>query len=275
MKERIKKMFFMGFRQMQDPYYQGIAAQVAFFFMLSLVPTMILLSQFLRLFHISLDGLAELVELDVTPEFISTLESLLHYDTISTTSIVFLVAAIWAASRIQFTLMRVTTYTYSEGRDPGRYWKLRGRSMLSVILTVLAIVAIVFVLVYGQLVINYLGDKLPINARFDKIWTIFRWPVVWAVFMFVLSLNYYFVLPVGHRRYREVLPGAIFCAIGMVIVTMIYSVYTATAVNNNLVYGSMASIAALMFWFYFISWVLILGILFNKVWKDTGKGVIK
>jgi len=269
MKERIKKMILLGFKQMQDPYYQGIAAQVAFFFMLSIVPTMILLSQLLGMLNISLDNLAELIELDVTPEFIETLEELLHYDPVSTTNIVLILAALWAASRIQFTLMRVTTYTYSDGRDPGRYWKLRGRSMLSVILTIFAIAAIVFVLVYGQIVVNLLAEKLLISARFDKIWKIFRWPVVWLIFMFVLSLNYYFVLPVGHRRYREVLPGAIFCALGMVIVTMFYSIYTATAVNNNIVYGSMASIAALMFWFYFISWVLILGIFFNKVWKDT------
>ena len=269
MKERIKKMILLGFRQMQDPYYQGIAAQVAFFFMLSIVPMMLLLSQMLGMLNISLDSIAEQFELDITPAFIETLEEMLHYDSISTTSIFMIFAAVWAASRIQFTLMRVTTYTYSEGRDPGRYWKLRGRSMLVVLVTVFAMAAIVFILIYGQLLINLLAERLLISARFDRIWTLLRWPAVGLLFHFVLSLNYYFVLPVGHRKYRDVMPGAIFCALGMVVVTMIYAVYTSTALTNNLVYGSMASIAALMFWFYFISWVLILGILFNKVWKDT------
>ena len=272
MKERIKRMLLLGFKQMQDPYYQGIAAQVAFFFMLSIVPTMILLSQFLGVLNLSLDSIAKLFELDITPEFLETLEGMLQHDTISTLNIVLIIAAIWAASRIQFTLMRVTTYTYSEGRDTGRYWRLRGRSMLSILLTVLALAAIVVILVYGQLLISYLADRLLISVKFRRFWKLFRWPLVWLIFVFVLSLNYYFVLPQGHRKYRDVLPGAIFCSLGMLIVTMIYSIYTSRAVNNNILYGSMASIAALMFWFYFICWVLILGILFNKVWKDTRKG---
>ena len=68
---------------------------------------------------------------------------------------------------------------------------------------------------------------------------------------------------------RKIMPGSVFCAIGMLVVTMGYAGYTAHAVNNNLLYGSMASLAVLMFWFYFISWVMVLGILVNKVWDDT------
>ena len=73
----------------------------------------------------------------------------------------------------------------------------------------------------------------------------------------------------NRRRFREIMPGSIFCAIGMLLVTMVYSSYTAHAVNQNALYGSMASIAALMFWFYLIAWVMCLGILVNKVWMDT------
>ena len=59
---------------------------------------------------------------------------------------------------------------------------------------------------------------------------------------------------------------------GMLIVTLIYSKYTNYALsagNYNILYGSLASIVALLFWFYFIAWVQCLGVLFNKVWKDT------
>ena len=68
---------------------------------------------------------------------------------------------------------------------------------------------------------------------------------------------------------QELIPGSLFASVGMLVVTAVYSLYTTLAVNNDILYGSLSSIVVLMMWFYFISWVLCLGILVNKVWKDT------
>ena len=46
-KSRFRKMVSLGFQQLNDPYYQGMAAQIAFYLMLSLVPMVLLISQIL------------------------------------------------------------------------------------------------------------------------------------------------------------------------------------------------------------------------------------
>ena len=53
---RIFKMFILGFKQFQDPYYQGFAAQVSFYFTLSIVPIILLITQILGLFNISMEN---------------------------------------------------------------------------------------------------------------------------------------------------------------------------------------------------------------------------
>ena len=53
--KRVKKMFVMIIAQFEDPYYQGVAAQIAFSLFLSIVPILILTSQLLGLFSLSLD----------------------------------------------------------------------------------------------------------------------------------------------------------------------------------------------------------------------------
>ena len=270
MKKRFKQMIYMGFKQLLDPYYQGIAAQIAFFFMLSIVPTLILLSQLLSIFHFSLDTLNAYLDTEIAPEIITSLQESLSFDPQPGTNIVLTITAIWAASRLQFSLVRISNYTLSGGKDPGSYFKDRIRSIVTVILTILVMMAMVIVLAYGQLVMNYLSKRFLISDELDWAWVVFRWPVAGALFLLLISFIYY-VLPTNknRRKFKEILPGSVFCAIGMLLVTMVYSSYTEHAVNQNVLYGSMASIAALMFWFYLISWVMCLGILFNKVWMDT------
>ena len=53
--KRLVKVGFHLWRQFDDPYYAGFAAQIAFFIMLSLVPTVIVVSQLLGVFRISID----------------------------------------------------------------------------------------------------------------------------------------------------------------------------------------------------------------------------
>lgn len=263
-------MIYMGFKQLLDPYYQGIAAQIAFFFMLSIVPTLILLSQLLSMFHFSLDTINAYLDTEIAPEILTSFQESLSFDPQPGTNILLMITAIWAASRLQFSLMRITNYTLSGGKDPGSYFKDRIRSIVTVILTILVMMAMVIILAYGQLVMNFLSKKFLISDELDWAWVVFRWPVAGALFLLLISFIYY-VLPANknRRRFKEILPGSIFCAIGMLLVTMVYSSYTAHAVTQNVLYGSMASIAALMFWFYLISWVMCLGILVNKVWLDT------
>jgi membrane protein len=88
-------------------------------------------------------------------------------------------------------------------------------------------------------------------------------------------LHNYWILPdyrlkIKKLRLRDVLPGSIFAAVGMLLVTIVYSIYSNSPSSYmSALYGSLSSIIVLMFWFYLLSWVMILGMLFNKVWMDT------
>ena len=44
-RRRLTYMITMGIKQFRDPYYQGFAAQLAFYFLLAVVPTVMIISQ--------------------------------------------------------------------------------------------------------------------------------------------------------------------------------------------------------------------------------------
>ena len=129
MKTRFGRMFVLGFKQMQDPYYQGFAAQMSFYIMLSIVPTFIVLSSLLGLLDVSMDIINDWIGKYVAPSMAETLQGLLKYRSATTSNVVMIIMALWAASRAQFSMMRIANYTYSGGRTTGNFFRERFRSM--------------------------------------------------------------------------------------------------------------------------------------------------
>jgi len=272
MRTRFKRMIILGIKQFSDPYYQGFAAQIAFFIMLSLVPTIIVISQLLGILHASLNFLNEWIDKYVSSGMAGTLKSVLGQNTTAGgnigNNIVLIVMALWAASRAQFSMMRIANYTYSGGRTTGNFWKERFRSIRTMLLTIFTYAFVIIVLLFGDKIMIVVFGRIVEDSMIIKLWAYFRWPLAAVLYFLVVLYNYY-VLPIERMSLKDIVPGSLFGAAGMVIVTFFYSVYTNYIVNYSLIYGSLSSIVALLFWFYFLAWALALGILFNKVWKDT------
>ena len=65
-------------------------------------------------------------------------------------NITLILLAVWAASRAQFSLMRIANYTYSNSRSTGNFLKERLRSLKTMVMTILTIAFVLVVLIYGK-----------------------------------------------------------------------------------------------------------------------------
>ncbi|MGN1334393.1 MAG: YihY/virulence factor BrkB family protein [Anaerovoracaceae bacterium] len=268
-KERLKKMIILGIAQFQDPYYQGVAAQLAFFLFLSILPTIILLSQLMGIFSLSLDGIQELANINITGEGMKALEDMFSYRPSGANSLFLAVTALWGASKVQFSLIRVTNYTITDGKSTGEgYVKDRLRAIKTIIITLFTIVFSLVVLVYGPMLLKLVFGIVAGGELADAAWITLRWPLAAALYFFMISYNYY-VLPSKKVPFRDVLPGSVFSSVGFLIVTYVYNIYSSKSINYNILYGSFSNIVALLMWFWFMSWVICLGITLNRVWWAT------
>ena len=269
-RERVKRMVILGFRKLSDPYYQGAAAEIAFYFLLSIVPTLILLSQLLGLFSISLDGIRDWLNTDmIQVEGADMILSLLDYSPSGVNSVFLAVTAVWAASRAQFAMLRITNYTLTDGISTGKgYVRDRIRSLKTVVITVFTIGFSLVILVYGELILKLVFGIVAGSEIAEKTWVMIRWPIAAAHYFLMISYNYY-VLPTHRVPYRAVVPGSVFASIGLMVVTWAYSIYTSVSSGYDILYGSFSNFVALMFWFYLLSWVLFLGVILNKVWWES------
>ncbi len=268
---RIRKMIILGIQQFQDPYYQGVAAQLAFFMFLSILPTFILLSQVLGFFSLSLSNIEQWVDINVTGAGVDTIRRMLNYSPSGINSFFLAVTALWAASRVQFAMIRVTNYTLTDGTMTGEgYVKDRLRSLKTILMTIFTVAFSLIVVVYGPIILNLVLGKVLGAKITEAAWMALRWPLAAALYFLMISYNYY-VLPSIRVRYRDSVPGSIFASIGFLAVTFVYNIYTARSVNYDILYGSFSNIVVLMFWFWFIAWVMCLGVTINRVWWATRK----
>lgn len=264
-KNRFRRMVSLGWQQLNDPYYQGMAAQIAFYFMLSLVPMVLLISQIMgAVLGTTLDDAIGWILDNAEGTLGKTLKGLLTYKSGGLSNIIYVLIALWAASRAQFSMMRINNYINTEGWSTGTgYFHERIRAVLNIFLTMIAIIAALVFMSYGDKVI-----KLVLNDA--DLWLYLRWPIALVLFFMVISV-YYYTMPEKKVKIREIVPGSIFASAGLLLVTFIYSRYTSSVADYDIIYGAMATIVALMFWFFFLAWVFCLGMIFNKVWKDTKK----
>lgn len=276
--QRMIQMVALSVKKLRDPYYHGFAAQMAFYFLMSIVPTIILFSRLLNLrvfsrFYVSTETISKFLEEYVARDVADLIIRMLEFQSAGSMNLVFIVIMLVAASKAEFALMRIANYTLTDGRSTGNgYWKERVRAMTTVPQTLISLVFGLIVMVYGELIIKLVLTTLlnvfNISYEVNDFWLFLRWPVTVLMFFFMVSYSYY-ILPSDKLKFKEIVPGSVFASVGMLAVTVGYKIYAEHVSRYDLLYGSLASVVAVMMWFYFLAWALVLGIMFNKVWAET------
>ena len=259
--EKFLKISFHLWRQFDDPYYAGFAAQIAYFFLMAAVPMLIVITQVLGIFDISMDFIKDWLEAHLSTEMGSFLEGLFNASSTAVANVFLIVLALWASSSLSFSLSRLTTYTLSYGKYRYNFFTERLKAIPMAIITILVVAVSMVVYVYGEVI----AQRVLKSTFLYEIISNLRTPIMGLMF-FILILTIYYVLPRIRVPIRAVLPGAIFATAGIMIVTWFYSLYISRATNYNLLYGAFSNIVAMMLWFYLISWVLCIGMMLNMSW---------
>lgn len=259
--KRFVKMGFHVWRQFDDPYYAGFAAQIAYFFFMSSIPILIVLSQVLGVFDVSMDFIKEWLDTHLSTQMGSFLSGLFTASSAAVTNVLMVILAIWAASSLEFSLSRLTTYTLTKGKYRFNWFVERAKAIPMAILSLTAVAFSVVIYVYGEMIALRIFKSQFVADAIGML----RTPMLALLFFVVILLNYY-IIPRIKVPVRALLPGSILATVGIMIVTWIYSLYIERAVNYNLLYGTFSNIVALLLWFYCISWVICIGMMFNKSW---------
>ncbi len=150
------------------------------------------------------------------------------------------------------------------------------RLVKSLVLSIILIVLVAFMMIvplFGKSIINLIGHFTSFveNNRvfIDSIYTLLQVPVSLLVMFYIIKLVYY-IAPDEKVPSKYLNKGALVTTIGWLIVTMLYSYYINNIARFDLVYGNLANIVILLFWFYVLAYIFVVGLYMNRNIAQAG-----
>ncbi|MFJ5772236.1 YihY/virulence factor BrkB family protein [Psychrobacillus sp. NPDC093180] len=247
----------------------GLAAQLAYFFLLSLFPLLIFIVTLLPYLNLDEAQVFRFLE-NYAPQDVY----LLIEDTVSDILLtrnggllsIGIIGTIWSASNGMNAIVKSLNRSYN--LDETRpFFIVRG---LSVVFTLIMIVlfAVMLVLpVFGQQIGTILFSYFGFEEGFVKIWNSLRWAITPIIMLMVLTALYW-IVPNQKLFLRSVFPGAIFATVGWIIVSLGFSYYVSNFGNYSSTYGSIGGIIVLMLWLYISGIMLLVGGQINAVTQE-------
>lgn len=237
-----------------------LPGQLAFFCIMSLIPTIALLGSIANYFSISLDTIKEITS-SILPIDISTLFTSytvtgegLNFNII----IFFLTAFILASNGMHSVIITSNEiYNYQSGGILER--RIKAIAMTFVLVGMLFF--LLAIMVFGDLFFEILKEYAKNKKAIDLFYTSYNYLKI-PLSLTLIYLNVkqlYLMAPDNKISPKSIKYSSIFTTFIWIIGTEIYSVYVKFFSNYNLFYGSISNIIILMVWVYFLAYIFVLG----------------
>lgn len=264
MKKKIKKFYKRLIKMIKKPEMRILPGQLAFFFLLSLIPLVALLASIVSNFSISIESLMELISETLPTEVAGFLNEAIGGKSITFNIVVFYISAFILASNGPHSMIIGSNLIYNvEDKD------FLSRRIKALLMTIILVILLTFMLVvpaFGDkiivLITNFLGNS-AINHTITTVYGILKYPITFLLVFICIKLLYT-MAPDTTIKSKDTTYGAMFTTISWIISTEIYSFYVSYFAKYNLLYGSIANLLILLLWVYLLSYIFVLGMVLNK-----------
>lgn len=242
-----------------EDHVGAYAAQSAYFFMLCMIPIILLLITMVQYTPVTKADVMTAV-IQVFPSSVENLiTSIVNQVYNQSTGVipVTIVVALWSAGKGVLAMASGLNCIY-RCRETRNYIVLRIRATFYTLLFIIVIILLLVLSVFGNTLNLFIAEHIPFLRRVaDQLIAarVFITPTVLVIF----SLMLYRYLPNRRGRFRDQLPGAMFAAVGWMVISWVFSIYLDVFKGFSNMYGSLTTIVLIMLWMYFCMYCILLG----------------
>lgn len=243
-----------------------LPGNIAFYFVLALIPLLTIIILVASYFSISIDIVANFIR-DILPSQVAdTVILAISGKGFDTNVGIFNIVAFVIASNGAYSIITASNTLYKiEKTDQ---LKDRVKSFLILILIVILLFFLIIVPVLGGQILSLLENIDFFDGKLMFIYDLVKWPITFLIIYFNVKLIYA-ISPSKQISSNDTTYGAFFTTILWVLVTAFFSYYVTYFSKYDILYGNLSTLIALMMWLYIISYVFVLGMAINATMHNS------
>lgn len=251
---------------MGNDHISEFSAQCSYYTILSFIPFVIVLITLIQYTNIDQKTLFDVISKIIPSsmnEFVIGIVREVYSKSIGTISIS-IIFTLWSAGKGLFALTKGLHSVYNTDEDSGKsVIYLRIVSLVETIIFIVLIMIGLVLLVFGNslksIVQQHFGGLENFNM-FSQIIT----EIGFVFITFIIFLFLYKFMPKHKVNFKSQIPGAIFGAIALNVISFIFSKYLDIFKGFSITYGSLTTLMLIMMWTYSCFYSLFLGSEINK-----------
>jgi membrane protein len=259
----------------------GLAAQMAYQFLFTLLPGLLFLWHLLGLFGTDPAKLHQMLVilksfLPSDPKVQEILDTVVANVVVTGSSGVLSnvgLLGIWLGTLFISTISHALSRTHGVVEDRNWWTKY----IISFFLLFWFGITILFcfnAVVFGETLAGVAEVNFQLAIPLQE-WVVFVSPFLTGLALIGLALALYLLTPENYLTIRQALPGAVFFAIGWIAVTKLFQFYVTKYDRYNPTYLALASIIVLMTWMYLTCLFLLLGGKLNAILRRERERAVR
>jgi membrane protein len=252
-------------QQFWEDRIMGQAAQLSFYFLLSIFPLLLFLAALLGLLLNSDAALHDLLTQylgAVLPKSASALieETLQEVNEGSNAGKLSfgLLFSVWAASNGVVAIITALNIAY-DVEEARPWWKRRLVALTLTAAFAVLVLGALLLMIYGGQLISWAGARLNLGAAALSAWHIAEWVLLLALVLLACNVLYVYGPNVRRRQWHWLMPGTVVALLLWLLASFGFKVYLRFADRYSLTYGSIGAVIVLLLWLYLSGAALLLG----------------
>ncbi len=245
------------------PEMRVLPGQLAFFFVLSIIPLIALIGAIASRISIPVEALNEYL-LSALPGSVADLfATSITRDSMNFNIFVFFFSAFLLASNGTHSMIITSNEIYKIKSDNILRRRLKAIGMTFILVGIFLF--LILVPVCGDTIFEIIketSNNQGITNFIYRVYQIVKYPI--SIIVVYLNIKLLYVLaPDKKIRSNTTTKGALFTTISWILATEIYTFYIGTFSKYDLFYGSISNIVILLLWIYILSYIFVLGMAIN------------
>lgn len=275
----LKDALIRTYEDIEDHHTLQMAAALSYYFVMSLFPSLIVLSAIVAYLPVPdlFDQALTLMARFIPPDSMGIVKKVLA-DVVTPNRSAFLsfglAGTLWAASGGFAAAIEALNIAY-DVQESRPFWKTRPLAIgLTILIGALLITALA-VMIVGPHFGDWLSGKLHLSVLWQWLWPYIRWAISIGFTVAAVEVLY-FLGPNVKQRLFATLPGAVLAVGCWLALSYLLGMYFRSFANFNKTYGTLGAAIALMVWLYWTGFAMLVGAELNaELAKKTKKGPIE